>query len=81
MCESIAFLILGHDIPLVHKVSKPIVDEQGLWVDFDISYSGLVVLILNTKLNLLKIKNKNHDGKFISILQSKDKVSFFLTFR
>ncbi|EFA08264.1 testis-expressed protein 2 isoform X2 [Tribolium castaneum] len=49
-------LNLGKTPPLIHKVTKPSIDERGLWIDLDVTYEGLVVLILQTKLNLMKLK-------------------------
>lgn len=45
-------LSLGHTFPLIHKVSLPVLDEQGTWVDFDVTYSGGVVFTLETHLNI-----------------------------
>lgn len=50
-------LSLGKTPPIIHKVEHPVVDERGLWIDLDISYGGLVYLILQTKLNLMKLKH------------------------
>ncbi|XP_063917342.1 testis-expressed protein 2 isoform X3 [Zophobas morio] len=49
-------LNLGQMPPLIHRATKPMMDDRGLWIDLDITYDGLVVLILQTKLNLMKLK-------------------------
>ncbi|XP_044252894.1 testis-expressed protein 2 isoform X2 [Tribolium madens] len=49
-------LNLGKTPPVIHKATKPNLDERGLWIDLDVTYEGLVVLILQTKLNLMKLK-------------------------
>lgn len=59
-------LNLGQTPPIIHNSSKPIVDERGLWIDLDITYEGLVVLILQTKLNLMKLKQPHATGKYKS---------------
>jgi hypothetical protein len=56
-------LSLGQTPPLIHKASKPVLDERGLWVDLDVTYEGLVVLILQTKLNLMKLKQPHSNGE------------------
>lgn len=45
-------LSLGHTFPLINKVSPPVLDEQGTWVDFDVTYSGGVVFTVETHLNI-----------------------------
>jgi hypothetical protein len=49
-------LDLGHNVPLAHRASRPRLDERGLWVDLDVTYEGTVCLTLETKLNLMKVK-------------------------
>ncbi|XP_044758998.1 testis-expressed protein 2 isoform X2 [Coccinella septempunctata] len=53
---SITELNLGKTVPLFKKISKPTMDDRGLWVDMNMIYEGLVVLTLTTKLNLMKLK-------------------------
>jgi hypothetical protein len=31
-------------------------DERGLWVDLDVTYEGTICFTLETKLNLMKVK-------------------------
>ncbi|KAK3753801.1 hypothetical protein QZH41_018449 [Actinostola sp. cb2023] len=45
-------LSLGHTFPLINKVSPPVLDEQGMWVDFDVTYSGGIVFTVETHLNI-----------------------------
>ena len=45
-------LSLGHTFPLINKVSLPVLDEQGTWVDFDVTYSGGVIFTVETHLNI-----------------------------
>ncbi|XP_069685318.1 testis-expressed protein 2 isoform X2 [Periplaneta americana] len=49
-------LDLGHNLPMAHRASHPVVDERGLWVDLDITYEGTICFTLETKLNLMKLK-------------------------
>jgi hypothetical protein len=49
-------LDLGHNVPLAHRASHPKLDERGLWVDLDITYEGTACFTLETKLNLMKVK-------------------------
>lgn len=41
---------------MAHRASHPVVDERGLWVDLDITYEGTICFTLETKLNLMKLK-------------------------
>ncbi|CAG9826944.1 unnamed protein product [Diabrotica balteata] len=50
-------LSLGKTSPVIRRTSKPVMDERGLWIDLDIIYDGLIVLALQTKLNLMRLKN------------------------
>ena len=52
-------LDLGSVIPLIKQVSEPWYDEKGLWVHFEIDYSGGLQMSLTTKLNLMKLKSTN----------------------
>lgn len=45
-------LSLGHTFPLINKVSPPVLDEQGTWVDFEVTYSGGIVFTVETHLNI-----------------------------
>ncbi|PSN49759.1 hypothetical protein C0J52_08478, partial [Blattella germanica] len=49
-------LDLGHNMPLAHRATRPKLDERGLWIDLDITYDGTACFTLETKLNLMKIK-------------------------
>ncbi|CAG2056967.1 unnamed protein product [Timema podura] len=51
-------LELGDAVPMIHRVSSPLLDERGLWVDLDVTYEGSVCLTLETKLNLMKLKEE-----------------------
>jgi hypothetical protein len=54
-------LDLGHNVPLAHRASRPKLDERGLWVDLDVTYEGTVCLTLETKLNLMKVKQMGEE--------------------
>ena len=47
---------IGTAIPKIEKVYTPTVDDWGTWVDFDIKYDGCIRLVLETKVNLMKLK-------------------------
>lgn len=36
----IAQVNLGDTPPLIHRVSQPLLDERGTWVDADVTYEG-----------------------------------------
>lgn len=47
---------LGNTPPLVHRVSQPILDERGIWLDMDVTYEGHCHITVTTKMNLLRLK-------------------------
>ncbi|KAG8235986.1 hypothetical protein J437_LFUL015140 [Ladona fulva] len=49
-------LDLGRSIPIIHRASRPIQDERGLWVDLDVTYEGHARMTLETRLNLMRLK-------------------------
>lgn len=46
---------IGQDAPVIHKITKPTLDERGVWLDLNISYKGSVTMTVETKLNLMKL--------------------------
>ncbi|RZC34748.1 testis-expressed sequence 2 protein, partial [Asbolus verrucosus] len=64
---SVTELSLGRTPPLIHKATRPMIDERGLWIDLDVTYEGLVILILQTKLNLMKLKQPHSNGKLENV--------------
>nr|CAH7739256.1 unnamed protein product [Callosobruchus chinensis] len=58
----ISELSLGRTSPMICKAGKPVLDDRGVWIDLDISYEGSVLLTLQTKLNLMRLKNPQTYG-------------------
>ena len=52
---------IGTKIPKIQKIYSPTVDDWGIWVDFDIHYEGCIRLVLETKANLMKLKDPDLD--------------------
>lgn len=52
---------IGTAIPKINKIYQPYVDEWGVWVDFELNYTGCIKLALETRVNLMRIK-KQHDS-------------------
>ncbi|NXH09584.1 TEX2 protein, partial [Bucco capensis] len=48
-------LDMGTSIPSVLSASNPTINEQGLWVDMEVTYSGTMQMTLETKMNLCKL--------------------------
>lgn len=48
-------VVIGQDAPIIHKISKPILDKRGLWLDLNVSHKGSITMIVETKLNLMKL--------------------------
>nr|XP_026689539.1 testis-expressed protein 2-like isoform X1 [Ciona intestinalis] len=46
---------LGSTVPLVHQISLPRLDAQGLWLEMEVTYIGTVQMTLKTKLVLTKL--------------------------
>uniref|UniRef100_A0AC35GYH3 SMP-LTD domain-containing protein n=1 Tax=Panagrolaimus sp. PS1159 TaxID=55785 RepID=A0AC35GYH3_9BILA len=47
---------IGTKIPKIQKIYAPVVDDWGIWVDFEIHYEGCIRLVLETKADLMKLK-------------------------
>lgn len=60
-------LSLGKTSPMLEKTGKPLIDDRGLWVDIDLNYEGLIVLTLQTKVNLMKLKNPHANEKPVEV--------------
>ncbi|PAV78172.1 hypothetical protein WR25_26185 [Diploscapter pachys] len=50
-------LDLGTTAPKIHEVYAPTFDEWGSWLNFQIKYSGGIRLVLQTRVNLLKLQS------------------------
>lgn len=62
---TIAQLCLGDQPPLIHRVSQPLMDERGTWIDADLTYEGLIHATVTTKLNLLRLRRQQGaNGQF-----------------
>ncbi|NXM60228.1 TEX2 protein, partial [Illadopsis cleaveri] len=48
-------LDMGTSIPSVLSASNPNINERGLWVDMEVTYSGSLQMTLETKMNLSKL--------------------------
>jgi len=50
------------------KVYSAVVDEWGIWVDFEVKYEGCIELTIETKVNLMKLKDASaHDSSTLSM--------------
>ncbi|OXB68804.1 hypothetical protein ASZ78_002219 [Callipepla squamata] len=48
-------LDMGTSIPSILSASKPTINDRGLWVDMEVTYSGSLQMTLQTKMNLCKL--------------------------
>lgn len=46
----------GDKPPLIHRVSQPLLNERGIWIDADVTYNGLCHVTITTRLNLLRLR-------------------------
>ncbi|XP_060655694.1 uncharacterized protein LOC132790948 isoform X1 [Drosophila nasuta] len=51
-------IYLGESPMLFHRMSQPMLDERGVWLDADVTYEGLAHITVTTKLNLLRVRSK-----------------------
>lgn len=58
---SITEFLLGNKSPTIHRSNSPRLDEQGLWFELDFTYEGSAALILETKLNFMKLRRVEGD--------------------
>ncbi|CAH2017094.1 unnamed protein product [Acanthoscelides obtectus] len=63
-------LSLGKTSPIILKAGKPVLDERGVWIDLDVDYEGDVLLTLQTKLNLMRLKNPQPYEKSVKKVRS-----------
>lgn len=56
---------LGHTPPLIHRVSQPMLDERGIWLDMDLTYEGHCHITVTTKMNLLRLKRPMRTPLFV----------------
>ncbi|NXD82254.1 TEX2 protein, partial [Halcyon senegalensis] len=52
-------LDMGTSIPSFLSASNPTVNDRGLWVDMEVTYSGSLQMTLETKMNLCKLGKEN----------------------
>ncbi|XP_078033842.1 uncharacterized protein LOC144468315 isoform X2 [Augochlora pura] len=55
-CLLVSEVAIGQGSPIIRNVTKPVTNERGLWLDFDITYKGSLTMTVETKLNLMKLK-------------------------
>ncbi|NXI72019.1 TEX2 protein, partial [Anseranas semipalmata] len=48
-------LDMGTSVPSILSASKPTINDRGLWVDMEVTYSGSLQMTLETKMNLCKL--------------------------
>ncbi|XP_018610322.2 testis-expressed protein 2-like isoform X1 [Scleropages formosus] len=48
-------LDMGSSMPQVMSTTKPYVDHRGLWLRFEVAYTGSLQMTLETKMNLCKL--------------------------
>lgn len=52
----VTHLDLGDSVPIIQRASRPQLDSRGVWVDLDVVYEGGFTMTIDTKVNLLRIK-------------------------
>lgn len=59
---SVTGIDLGSSVPTICSASQPYLDDRGYWVDLKVSYAGGFCITMETKCNLMKLK-QNAPGK------------------
>ena len=63
---------LGNDMPVINRlISGPKLDLRGIWVYLDVTYSGLFVMTIETKLKFGK-KVKENEEELIPLTKTSD---------
>uniref|UniRef100_A0A0M3JBM5 Testis-expressed sequence 2 protein (inferred by orthology to a human protein) n=1 Tax=Anisakis simplex TaxID=6269 RepID=A0A0M3JBM5_ANISI len=73
-------LDFGTVTPQIFSVYPPILDDWGLWVDFELKYHGGIHLVLETRVNLMKLKcgqQKVETEKKISRITSSERAHHY----
>ncbi|XP_046660797.1 testis-expressed protein 2 isoform X2 [Homalodisca vitripennis] len=52
----VSHLELGQTVPIVQRAMRPTLNAQGIWVDLDIVYEGGFKMIVDTKVNLNRLR-------------------------
>uniref|UniRef100_A0AAF5RW06 SMP-LTD domain-containing protein n=1 Tax=Wuchereria bancrofti TaxID=6293 RepID=A0AAF5RW06_WUCBA len=70
-------LDLGTTPPEIVAVHSPVLDHWGLWIDFELKYRGGIHLTLETKVNLMKLKEGMHkNGVCREVSKKKTSIRF-----
>uniref|UniRef100_A0A914GVW9 SMP-LTD domain-containing protein n=1 Tax=Globodera rostochiensis TaxID=31243 RepID=A0A914GVW9_GLORO len=64
-------LDLGTTTPQIVKVYNPTVNEWGIWCDFEVKYDGMIRLVLETRVNLMKLKSVSESSSTAAVDSSK----------
>lgn len=54
---NITEIVLGNEMPVIRKTSRPFFDENGFWIDLAVNYGGGFRMTIETKVNLMKLKD------------------------
>jgi hypothetical protein len=72
---SVTGIELGSSVPSICHASTPYLDDRGLWVDLDICYTGGFCISMETKCNLMKLKQSSLSSPVIADTAARDKRS------
>ncbi|XP_014275137.1 testis-expressed protein 2 [Halyomorpha halys] len=66
---------LSESVPVIEKSCLPKLNCDGIWVDLDINYKGIFKMTIDTKINLIRLKNyygtlqKSEGGEVPEVLE------------
>ena len=50
-------IVAGNEMPVIREASRPYFDENGFWIDLALNYGGGLKLTIETKANLMRLKD------------------------
>lgn len=53
----VSHIELCDSVPVIERSSIPKMNVDGIWVDLDLTYRGTFKMIIDTKINIIKLKN------------------------
>lgn len=64
---------LGSSVPLIQRASQPSLDDRGLWLDLDVLYTGGFCITMETKCNLMKLKQSSSVSPLVADTATRDR--------
>ncbi|VDN10793.1 unnamed protein product [Dibothriocephalus latus] len=56
---TVSSIDLGTELPVIRRAGRPFLDNHGLWIEAEIIYAGGFTVCLETKVNLMKLRDRS----------------------